>query len=171
MYFLEPFNWLQLLGNVMVLNHILLANMEEYLWFMLLCLTMNGVASLRFFQGQRLLVMMIIQCIRGMIPFLVLLFMCVFMFAVMNHAATPKKERTFDKFQKGLGAQYMMLFGDNPENESWVQWTLWLLFSITQIVVSFNLLIAIISDDYARVQADKKPNELRSMCEMLLEMG
>jgi len=49
-YFLEPFNWMQLLGNMMVVNYTQeWYNMDEYLWFMVFCLTMNAVASLKIF--------------------------------------------------------------------------------------------------------------------------
>lgn len=76
-----------------------------------------------------------------------------------------------DKFQDALGNQYMAMFGENFKNAGVVQWTMWILFTQIQIVVCFNLLVAIISDDYARVQDDKKSNELRSCCEMLFELG
>ena len=56
-----------------------------------------------------------------------------------------------DKFQDALGNQYMAMFGENFKNAGVVQWTMWILFTQIQIVVCFNLLVAIISDDYARV--------------------
>lgn len=103
--------------------------MDNYLWFMVFCLTMNGVASMKIFEGMRLLVTMIVQCIIGMIPFLTLFLTTVLMFAVINHSTVPKKERTLDKFKDALGNQYMALFGENFESEDLVQWTMWILFT------------------------------------------
>ena len=56
---------------------------------------------------------MIVQCIIGMVPFLFLFLLTVLMFAVVNFANTPKKERTTDMFKSALGKQYMAMYGDN----------------------------------------------------------
>jgi len=74
-------------------------------------------------------------------------------------------------FKGALGNQYMGLFGEHDKDSGNVEWFMWIFYSQFQIVVCFNLLVAIISEDYARVQSDKKSNELRSCCEMLLELG
>jgi len=74
-------------------------------------------------------------------------------------------------FKGALGNQYMGLFGEHDKYSGNVEWIMWIFYSQIQIVVCFNLLVAIISEDYARVQSDKKSNELRSCCEMLLELG
>lgn len=89
-----------------------------------------------------------------MIPFLILLGITVFMFAVIQYELLIFKSKTNPKlkpnFMQTLGAQYQILYGENPDAGSMgpFQWCNWVVFSVSTVIVSLNLLIAIISDIY-----------------------
>jgi len=56
-------------------------------------------------------------------------------------------------FVEELGAQYQILYGENPDASKMgpFQWINWIFFSVSTVIVSLNLLIAIISDIYDQV--------------------
>ena len=57
------------------------------------------------------------------------------------------------------------------EAETIIPWALYFAFTLVLIVVMLNLLIAIISDEFDRVQASRKSTDLRAKCEILKEYG
>lgn len=51
------------------------------------------------------------------------------------------------------------------------QWFLYLLFTLMVMIVSFNLLISIVSDTYDRVQSEEKATDITSKVQILLNYG
>jgi len=108
---------------------------------------------------------MCIQCIVGMVPFMFMLFATVFMFALVNYELdfrkylrTPKsKKKAAPSFIFKLGDQYMTMFGNNPgaDEMDTKEWLSYIGFSIFISIVCLNLLIAVISDIYAKVSEIK----------------
>lgn len=93
---------------------------------------------------------MIIQCVTDMIPFLVLVAITTVAFATLN---------LIDPFTDGDGNpnsypqhiidQYRFMYGENPDSDTDLKLTLYVLFSLFMCIVMLNLLIAIISETFA----------------------
>ena len=71
-----------------------------------------------------------------------------------------------------IRASYVLAFGDFQEvkTENPLQMILFSLFTFFTSLVLMNLLIAIMSDSYERVQANAAAADARSLADMILEM-
>ena len=76
-------NWLDLAGNTMVLL-VIHADAQEIAWIMVFLIWLKAIHTLRIFESQRNLIMMILACLSKMIPFLTIVVSGVFMFALIK---------------------------------------------------------------------------------------
>jgi len=94
-----------------------------------------------------------------MLPFLLILVVTINMYAIMlmavikvNHDDERHKWHSDGySYYSLFGHVYMILFGDNPKNNTWFEWLVFISFSLSSNIVLMNLLISIISDDYDRI--------------------
>ena len=67
------------------------------------------------------------------------------------------------------------MFGSNPElgykTKSIIPWISFISFSIVLVIVMLNLLIAIISDEFDKVQTNYKSTDLKAKCAIIKEFG
>ena len=122
---------------------------------------------------------MICECLWGMLPFLLILIFTINMYAIMLMAVIKvNKDNKNHKWHNNeydyyslFGHVYMILFGNNPDNNTWFEWFIFITFSVSSNIVLMNLLISIISDDYDRIQLSARSTDLKAKCQMLLEVG
>lgn len=143
---------------------------------MILLIMLKAVLTLSIFQSQRTLIQMIKECLVGMIPFLIVVALTVFSFALVNYSLDKEEGLHKDKgLFVNLANQYRILFGENPEIEfdskHIIRWTLYVVFTLLMCTVMLNLLISIISDEYDRVQATQKSTDLKAKCDILWDYG
>lgn len=129
------------------------------------CLLLRGMSHLRIFGNLRYLINMIVEIIKDMSSFTILLvywivgFNLMFFLFVMN---TKKAETTdeaditsgtsFTQFMNELTVTYKLSFGDfSTDDFTLLQWALFILSSFFIPLVLFNLIIAIMGDTYDRV--------------------
>lgn len=109
-----------------------------------------------------------------MIPFLTTMLLMTITFALVN-LSIDREEGVDEKFGDNFLNQYQVIFGENPDNSQskWENTRTFLYITFTNLmnIVMLNLLIAIISDDYDRVQATQKSTDLRAKCGILLDFG
>lgn len=117
---------------------------------------------------------MIEESILGMIPFLTTMLLMTITFALVNYAI-DREEGVDEKFGDNFLNQYQVIFGENPDNSQskWEHTRTFLYITFTNLmnIVMLNLLIAIISDGYDRVQATQKSTDLRAKCVILSDFG
>ena len=118
--------------------------------------------------------MLIKECLLGMIPFLILVALNVFMFSLMNFTVQTGPFST-KFFPKIIGENYRTIFGENVEGEydkeSIPTWAIYWMFTIQINTVMMNLLIAIIGDHFDKVQASQLSTHSKEMCQLLKEFG
>lgn len=109
-----------------------------------------------------------------MIPFLIVVALSVFSFALVNFSLDKEQKLDEGLFQN-VGSQYRILFGENPdiafESKQIIRWILYVIYSLLMCTVMLNLLISIISDEYDRVQSTQKSTDLKAKCEILMDYG
>ena len=118
----------------------------------------------RVFQATGYLIFMIIRVIIDMIPFMIVLFIGIIAFgnAFLIIALSNKEEE--DVFVTGLVNSivyvYMLSLGDFNDgfgkNHTTLVWVLFLIATLFNLVVMFNLLIAIISETFAKVNENSE---------------
>lgn len=95
-----------------------------------------------------------------MVYFLTILLFIVFTFGLLNRISekVPKGINTWDQsfsyFITLLGGEYQQMFGENPSPDDMkgIKWMLYFMSSMVMNVVALNLLIAVISETYGKVQ-------------------
>lgn len=72
-----------------------------------------------------------------------------------------------------FGKMYATLFGENPNIESmhYLDWIIYLAFTMLLNIVSLNLLISIISNTFDKVQESMNAYHCKTKAELLLELG
>lgn len=115
-YLTSPFNYLEILGNVLVICILQFPHViKHWSWIMILLIMLKAVLTLRISQAQRTLIQMIIECIKGMIPFLIVVTASVFSFALVNYSLDKEEDVQPRGLFINLGNQYRILFGENTE--------------------------------------------------------
>lgn len=109
-----------------------------------------------------------IEVCKDMIPFLIVLFLSVVGFSV-SYMALPEN----DEFSMidSVKHNYRLMFGDfdlqdDISNSGWI---LFVVSSCLMTLVMLNMLIAIMSDTYARVMGDIVPSDYAELNDMILE--
>ena len=109
-----------------------------------------------------------------MIPFLTTMLLMTITFALVN-SSIDREEGNHESLGRNFLNQYLVIFGENWDNTAskWfiIRTFLYILFTILMNIVMLNLLIAIISDNYDRVQATQKSTNLRAKCGILKDFG
>lgn len=141
---------------------------------MIFCIVQKGINFLFVIKKFRTLFQLVNECIREMIPFLIIVALNVYMFSLMNFVVEPVPFAQKDFFEIG-GENYRIIFGENVEGTydflSIPKWLIYYLFTMIINIVMMNLLIAIISDEFDRVQSALRSTESKEKCKVLLELG
>ena len=157
--------FIQVVGNYNWFTHI----------FTLLTLLswIRGLTLFRLFATTRYMVNLLVEVLKDMLGFIVILLYSTFAFAMMYMGMV---EDISDRdFSYELTMSYRVNLGDfDLDGYDWVSWIFFFLATMTNNIVMLNLLISIMGDTYDRVQegieiADGL--ELTSMiveCEQLL---
>lgn len=160
---------------------------------MLFLILQKAFYTLKIFQQFRTLIVMILACMRGMVPFLVTMMLMTITFAMVDLSLDREeyleqycedktmigklscKRVPLERFGTNFLNQYTVLFGENPEipdgSNSPIRWGLYISFTILMNIVMLNLLISIISDSYDQVQSCQKSTDLRAKCGILWDFG
>lgn len=82
-YITSIYNWLEASGNILVIL-VQFKHFKSFTWIMILLVQLKAVLTLKIFKAQRNLIQMILQCMIAMIPFLSIVALTVFSFALVN---------------------------------------------------------------------------------------
>jgi len=128
---------------------------------------MRAISYLRLFQDTRVLISLLVQVIKDMVGFLVVLIAALFGFMTTFSALGESETLTIeDSFKHN----YRLMFGDfNPDDYTTAGWILFIIGSTLMTLVMLNMLIAIMSDTYARVMGEIIPSDYQELNNMILE--
>mmetsp|Transcript_21646 Transcript_21646/g.15898 ORF Transcript_21646/g.15898 Transcript_21646/m.15898 type:complete len:175 (+) Transcript_21646:1462-1986(+) len=99
-------------------------------------------------------------------------FLVVLILAMFGFTATflSLRETETDGIVSSLKHNYRLTFGDfNPDDYSVAGWTVFIIASTFMTLIMLNILIAIMSDTYARVMGDIVPSDYKELTNMVLE--
>lgn len=80
----NPLNYMELIGNTLVLL-VILETFRGLTWVMVLNVMLSAVMNLRIFSQLRTLIQLIIESIKGMVTFLIIVAMFTFTFSLVNY--------------------------------------------------------------------------------------
>ncbi|CDW79294.1 wd-40 repeat protein [Stylonychia lemnae] len=148
-----------------------------------MCLLLRGMSHLRIFSNLRYLINMIVEIIKDMSSFSILLIYWMIGFNLMFYSFKYQNEmngqenKSFNQdisssvFFTELQQTYKLSFGDfDTEGFNGFQWALFVISSFFIPLVLFNLIIAIMGDTYDRVQTSAACVDLKEQANLILEV-
>lgn len=125
------------------------------------------VAYFRIFDRTRYLIRMIIEIGKDMVPFFFILAVATFAQAILYYIPAEK-----EGFASALKHMYRLAYGDfeTDKYETWYQWSVFAISTITIPLVMFNLLITIMGDTYDRVQANLEVADSKELASLILDV-
>ena len=113
------------------------------------------LSYLRIFQRTRVLIRLIVEVLIDMVPFLIVLLIALTGFTITYRALQDDQS---EGMMEAFKHNYRLMFGDfQPDNYSSAGWVLFVISSTLMTLVMLNMLIAIMSDTYARVMGQIIP--------------
>ncbi|CDW81032.1 (myosin heavy-chain) kinase [Stylonychia lemnae] len=124
----------------------------------------RALSFLRLIQKTRIFIRLLEQVIYDMIPFMIVLIGAVLgislSFEVLNNISLVD----------ALKHNYRLTFGDfDTDNYTNANWFLFIIGSVLIPLIMLNMLVAIMSDTYARVMSDILPSDFHELNQMILE--
>ncbi|CDW81552.1 wd-40 repeat protein [Stylonychia lemnae] len=147
----------------------------------LICLLLRGMSHLRIFSSLRYFNNMIIEIIRDMASFTIILIYWIVGFSLMFYLFTFERDYDYEEsfdiynsvliFVNSLQFTYKLSFGDFDTTEfSSQQWILFIISSFFIPLVLFNLIIAVMGDTYDRVQTLATSVDLKEQAKLVMEV-
>ena len=119
---------------------------------------------------------MIEEVLSETVPFMVAFFVLIIAFSDSFYILSDnkkKEDRYIPNFFSAIFMTYTSALGDLETDDygyDFIAWTLFLLCTIFNLIVMLNLLIAIISDTYTRVNSTKEKVALKQRADMILDL-
>jgi hypothetical protein len=107
-----------------------------------------------------------------MIPFIIVLFVALLGFSISSLALDENDEGSIIA---SLAINYRVMFGDfatddyDKDPQKYSRWIMFFFASLLMTLVMLNMLIAIMSDTYARVMNDIIPKDFSELNKIILE--
>ena len=149
-----------------ILNHFFIGNTDySGLTIVTLCYWIRAVGYFRLFNKYRYLLRVIMEIIKDMIPFFLILFTSTIAFAILLCVSQNDMSFYYAFVNVYLLDQTNFLFDLN----SFESVLVFFLASLLNPIIMLNLLIAIMGDTYDKVQEDQIVADYREMTELILE--
>ena len=117
---------------------------------------LRGLSYLRLFQSTRVLIRLIVEVVKDMVPFMIVLIGSLFGFTITYLSLEG------GDLSDSFVYNYRLMYGDFEIPEGTVPTSYWVLFVASSVVmplIMLNMLIAIMSDTYSRVMAEIVPSD------------
>lgn len=125
----------------------------------------RALSFLRLFQKTRVFIRLLVETTSDMIPFMVVLISSMIGFSLTYQTMTGSP------VIQSLQYNYRLMFGDfQIEDEVSDIWILFVVASTLMPLIMLNMLIAIMSDTYARVMAEIVPSDFYEINQLILEV-
>jgi len=195
-YFYEPFNWLDIAGNIfMIISAVNLSESpgnafyedtlcKRYLILGILLVGLRAVSNLRIFESYRVQIQIFKTIFVDIFWFMSLLMILIILSAIIfgiEFAIEKKKDKKEGKpenigvkFMDNIGLFYQFMLGENPYEDHDMNPTAWLVyvtFTILVQVIALNLLVAILSETFANVMGAMTASHCRTKVDILLEIS
>lgn len=185
-YFYSAWNYLDftpplLLILLIIINFFTADAAFQYplLAFVALCMWLKFLYFFRVFKSTGYLIFMLSRVLVDMVPFFTVLVIgfVAFASAFLIIAMTNENEQQFvDTFPKALVFVYMVALGDwdtGNFGESYLLlvWSLFLVATVFNLIIMFNLLIAIISETFAKINENSSAFTQQVMASVIAENG
>lgn len=132
----------------------------------------RAVTYFRIFDKTRYLIRMITETFLDIVPFLLIFFSSTFTFSLLFYIIT-KSENFSETFVYAYQLNFNDFSGFMPngysEDLTEIFWIVFFLASIMNPIILLNMLIAIMSDTYDRVQDDQVVADCKEMAELIIQ--
>ena len=128
--------------------------LKEFLAFTALCLDITLLGHFAIFSKDlRMMITVIVESCRSLKVFLMIFYYTISSIAISSYTASSNDKDS--SFQKAWYATYTQVFGENLEfndvSKSWSGFINYMLMTNIVIIIFLNVLISIVSDNYARI--------------------
>ena len=125
----------------------------------------RALSYLRVFQKTRVFIALLVQVMIDMIPFMIVLIGALLGFTFSYRALTRYS------FNASIKHNYRVMFGDfDTDDYTNAEWFFFIFSSCLMTLIMLNMLIAIMSDTYAKVMGSIVPSDYQELNNMILEM-
>ena len=122
---------------------------------------------MRMFKKTRVLINLLVQVMVDMIAFMIVLAAALLGFSI---TFTAIKVDELDNTALSLAHCYDMMYGNfATDNYNTAGWIIFIIASILMTLIMLNMLIAIMSDTYARVMSEIVPSDYYELNSLILE--
>ena len=177
-YFHDPKNWLDLTRLTLMFMILVSKSGLNYsvphelypITFFLMWVKILSYFSV--FKPTRYLIKMIFEIISDILTFLIILFTAIFAYAQINYSFQEAGDPAAVSFYDEMRIGYVMAYGELGDfmTPDYVKFFIFAVFSFFIPLVLLNMLIAIMSDSYARVQNNAVAADCRALAELELEL-
>lgn len=130
---------------------------------------------LTIFKPLRYLIKMLSEIMNDIQAFIIILFTAMLAYAQISYALQgniDSSDSSYKSFTYELRFSYAFAYGELPSYKTtpWLEFFIFFLFSFFMPLVLLNMLVAIMGDSYARVQANAIAADCRQLAELELEL-
>lgn len=157
---------------------------KRFLILGILLIGLRAVSNLRIFESYRVQIQIFKQIFVDIFWFMSLLMILIMMMAIIfgiEYAIEKKKDKKEGKpenvganFLDNIGLFYQFMLGENAYEDHEMNSTAWLVYVVFTMlvqVIALNLLVAILSETFANVNAAMTASHCRTKVEILLEIS
>ena len=177
-YWSDFWNYLDILRSITFMMYLIFNSMgiaESWNYDILSLVTLTswtrGIAYFRIFSKTRYITKLLVEVLRDMKAFLVILLYSTlsfsFLFLVLNSNSKVGEKTPFTSY---LETSYGLNLGDMPKDSDFYEFIIVTIALIINPIVMLNLLISIIGDTYDRVQSEMVIADMKELCEMIIEI-
>jgi WD40 repeat protein len=143
---------------------------KDHIFFITILTWIRALAYFRIFDTTRYLIKMIMEILKDMVPFLVILLFSTIGFAylllVLRVDTNPDQT-----FSDAFILSYRAAYGDwDLEGFQLSEWIWFFIVSAMNPLIMLNMLIAIMGDTYDRVQEMQQVADMKELCSMIFEI-
>ena len=167
-YWKDPWNYIDWIRSVVCVVWILYLHASPYVDLVAICMCFfRGFTYFRTFKMTRLFVRLTLEVVKEMYSFLIIFAYSTIAFGMMYAVLVP--EHIESAFKAWMTAYELLMGTYSTDNFHGLQWVCFTFASLVNVIIMFNLLIAILGDAYEQAQMSAKENDMLEMLRIVIE--
>ena len=167
-YWRDPWNYIDWVRSVICVVWILFLHTSQYVDLIAVCMCFfRGFTYFRTFKMTRLFVRLTLEVVKEMYSFLIIFAYSTIAFGMMYAVLVP--EQIESAFKAWMTAYELLMGTYSTDGFHGLQWMCFTFASLVNVIIMFNLLIAILGDAYEQAQMSAKENDTLEMLRIIIE--
>ena len=167
-YWKDPWNYIDWVRSVVCVVWIVCHHYSQYIDLLAVCMCFfRGFTYFRTFKMTRLFVRLTLEVVKEMYSFLIIFAYSTIAFGMMYAVLVP--EQIDGAFRAWMTAYELLMGTYSTDGFHDLQWACFTFASLVNVIIMFNLLIAILGDAYEQAQMSAKENDTLEMLRIVIE--